>query len=921
MTNISLSAANNGSRLLQELLESSKNLPTQSSEFDSIQLGVNEIKKRAHNLRRNKDKNPNYTKAHYLLAGSGASIDYIESELKSIESQLPQYLDSSNLPVISNDFDAYLDSKKDECILAAIERSLALAAKDYDNYVNQNISIDWKSKRDDVIKSFGISLPNNNNTNSNSNTTGTNILNEVDENANANTNDDANDTNSLQYKKLKKGDSSSLWKKKSNHLNNVLSTADFQDLTPLNPKLINVNDFSSRDKFEKNALYIYQFNNFRQSNKNYPLANCFMDITSAATDAKSKQINEVWKILNNFIKVNNITDNINLSNDNNYINNTISFRKKLLLSSKKYLESQFFDHVNNIFNKNLQINSNENGLPTNINKIKSFLNSQHIKKNLKNINITLINDVPIWPLIFYLLRAGCYTDALEVLESNKSVFKKIDQNFLTYFRKFVSLNNENKKLSKDLENKIQIEFNQFIRNSIDVDPYKYAVYKIIGRCDLTKKNIPRITIGIEDWLWLHLTYINEDNNDLVNDPVYQRYTLADLQKTIIQSGAGHFNTVNNPLYLQTLVLTGLYELAVQQAYTINEIDAVHLAIGFAYYALLRFSSNQGSSNLLITKNSQKQTEINFSRLLGYYTRSFRFSETRASVEYLLLICLRKDKHQIEIAHEALRELVLETREFSMLLGDINSDGTALPGRIEERKELLYLQNEKEYLDKIAEKAAIKADEEGRIYDSLLLYQLSEKHDTVISIVNKLLADLLSNIDIYTSLNDQALKENGEAQPIDIARNLSEIYKLSPEKISTKNRNILDMLLGILDIRQNFIENKWKLCLKLIEDLNIFPLNCSNNNDLNYARKKAQEFNELDENIAKNISNLLLITMTCVSEFIYQLSNSSYIDPAKEAKLFELNEMSKNCMIYAGMVQYKMPRETYSKLISLESINM
>lgn len=133
--------------------------------------------------------------------------------------------------------------------------------------------------------------------------------------------------------------------------------------------------------------------------------------------------------------------------------------------------------------------------------------------------------------------------------------------------------------------KLHTEYNQHIKSSLDGDPYRLAVYKLIGRCDLSRKNIPAVTLSIEDWLWMHLMLIKE--KDAENDPVYERYSLEDFQNIIISYGPSRFSNY----YLQTLLLSGLYGLAIDYTYTFSEMDAVHLAIGLASLKLFKIDSS------------------------------------------------------------------------------------------------------------------------------------------------------------------------------------------------------------------------------------------------------------------------------------------------------------------------------------------
>lgn len=822
-------------KVFNDLIETSKNLPSTSSELGSILLSVNEIKKRARELRSKKKTESDHTRAHYLLAGSGLAIQDVESSLKNLESR--QLLEQ-NVPNrhADGDLDTYLRTKKDENILSSIEQSLSLAAKDFDNFVNQNFNLDWKQRKDEVRESFGIML-----------------------------------------------------KKR----NNFESDAK---LAPLEPSLptwgkdgrgildgesrLNVNEnYVVREKFERYARIVNRFNNARQANREFPITKEFIEVFQNSTDSKYRQLLESWKILYN-----------------------LQGSSDVVASSKKFLETQFMEYVDVLYKKNL----NE-GLPTNINKIKSFI--EYKLKNSNNTwkfgNLTIVNGVPVWALIFYLLRAGLFQEALEVAINNKLSFKKVEQSFLTYFKAYVL--SKDRRLPQEFVTRLHTEYNQHIKNSLDGDPFRLAVYKIIGRCDLTRKNISSITLSIEDWLWVHFMLIKDDFSS--DDPVYERYSLKDFQNTIISYGSSRFNNY----YLQVLLLGGLYELAVQYAFSINEIDAVHLAIALAHYKLLRVSSYRGNTeDDLITLNNG-QREINFAKILGNYTKSFKYSDPRIAVEYLILIALVDSKEQIELSHEALRELVLETKEFTILLGKINRDGTRIPGIIEERQSLLYLNDEKEFLHKITEQAARRADEDGRIYDSLLLYQLSEEYDIVIFIVNKLLGELLSNTDLDQPLLN--IDDNNETNPVLIAKKLLNVYVNNLEiskKIQQKNNETCILLLKLVDVRRTFLAHQWQSTLQQIEELDLIPFV-----DEASSRKKAQEFSNLNENIIKNIPNLLIMTMTCISNIISQLNQSEYQSVVKVQQISALKKVAKNCMIYAGMIQYKMPRETYSILINFE----
>ncbi|GME80293.1 unnamed protein product [Ambrosiozyma monospora] len=97
----SSTAGKSTSAVLKELLESSRNLPRRLNDIGTIHLSLNQIKKKAYDSRKY-NKGPDtvnpYTKAHYLLVGSGVTIEDIDNDLKSIDlHQLDSGLSSSSL--------------------------------------------------------------------------------------------------------------------------------------------------------------------------------------------------------------------------------------------------------------------------------------------------------------------------------------------------------------------------------------------------------------------------------------------------------------------------------------------------------------------------------------------------------------------------------------------------------------------------------------------------------------------------------------------------------------------------------------------------------------------------------------------------------------------------------------------------------
>lgn len=953
---------------LDDLVQSSKNLPKRLDDIDTLHLSLNELQKRAYQLRKfNKTANdPNlYTKAHYLLIGKGFTIEEVENDLNALDKLAKSSFKSGPHSVSGQGFstksqlnyryhsgvkpselESSMYSQKDDDVLATIENSLSTSTKDFDKYVNQNINLDWKEKRKELCDKLSSVLKRD------SSPTALTVK--------------SPEKKTKKYTQKELLEKQLIWS--SNKSKSIISSnyrfADVNTSKQLD-SIVNPNlSYSNRRKFELCAEVIYELNESRQQSKWYKLATVIA--TLYKTDfgsGKSDQIQKAFAILRDFCENSNddTKDQIRPGRFTKATNSkltdfeSIKLREKIVLNGRTYLESQFREYLNELYtvNKHPSVTgltaqqTQEQLLAPNFEKVMFFLERTMKNKqgHWKTPNITLVNGLPLWAILYYLLRAGCYNEAVMLVSKYEDSFQKLEKTFPFFLRSYCE--SDNKRLSDDLQGRLNNEFNQYFKSSNrNIDPYRYAIYKIIGRCDLARKTLPSIVLSIEDWLWLHLSLVKEDEtvemdgNSIIDGGEHigtEHYRLVELQKSVLEFGPEAFNiSTKNPMYMQTLMLVGLYEDAVKYLMLNNEIDAVHLAITLNYYGLIRVSDeskNVAYVNNLLNVDDSGFKSINFARMIGNYVKKFKFSDPRVACEYLFLICMNDGadeefhKRQIDTCQESIRDLVLETREFVLLLGKITKTGLRVPGVIEERKSLIHLEDEKSFLYNISEKAAQKANEEGRLIDCILLYQLSEEYDIVLDIVNKLLGDFLNSIDLVNakvSIHDilNNMDNDGETSIVRLSDNLLKMYNSSLDimaKTSIKSRITCQKLLDIFEIIKEFsigrenddLSNRCVNIMDKIKALDLIPI--VTENDISKIRAYIKEFNSADESIMKNIPNLLIIEMACLQNMIGYMT---YVG-VDEDKVHELKQISKNCMIFAGLIKLRMPREMYSVLINLE----
>lgn len=932
-TATSINPDGSSGKVLKDLLESASNLPRLDNiNVGSIHLPLSELQNRTRLLRKNETGSNGFTKAHYLLSGSGMNAGDIEMELKSLRGP-PTSLDQRNQqqqqqPLLPKDqqqdreaslgheerllqagkasesrqtgrgihnIENYLRAKKDENILNAIELSLIAASRDFDSFITKNISIDWKVRKDHLKKSLGIPVK-----------------------------------TKISPEELSK---SFTW--------NQTQPGNYRILTPLKNKAASSSSVRqlTREKFESHAKIVYLLNEARLKQQPFPIALSFEELNKSYLDLKAKQLADAWKVIatltnEKFTKLDQeqaFFEEYQANPDNT------SLKKRIVINSKSCLEKQFFDYMDESFTKD-DAKLPEHRLPNNINKVSHFItkvvtnnnDAEFLKRTLQ------VNGVPVWALIYYLLRSGLYSDAVQFANLRRELFEKFDKNFPLYLSSYVK--NDCCGLPGDLQERLSSDFNQTFQfldeKSPGFDPYKYAVYKVIGKCDLAKKTLPAaVNLSIEDWLWFHLSLINEFNFDASSSLIYENYRLENLQKKVLSLGPTKFNaSSNNPLYLKTLIMLGLYELAVKFAYdTINECDAVHLAIGLCYYGLLRVSSV--SNDDLITINSSEKHEINFSRLVGSYTRTFKISDPKVTVQYLILICLAKGgRSQEETAkcHEALRELILITREFTLLLGELNDvTGEKLPGILEKQRPLINLSDLTKFQRTIVDVSASRCEEEGRVFDALLLYQLSQDYDVVVRLINEFVGETLSMSELDKPLLSgatyrTATGENKPEQSIEnnfilLSKHVMGTFNNNSsilDKISPGAKRVNDALLTVVDIRETFAAKDWRVSLAALQKLPF--LSALNSDDFVEIRNSAESLTNYDVALVRVIPSLLVMVMTSVAQLTHGIKSKRFGSLGSERdELTSLRKIAKNCMVYAGLIQYRMPRETYSLLVNLE----
>ena len=176
-----------------------------------------------------------------------------------------------------------------------------------------------------------------------------------------------------------------------------------------------------------------------------------------------------------------------------------------------------------------------------------------------------------------------------------------------------------------------------------------------------------------------------------------------------------------------------------------------------------------------------------------------------------------------MAHTALRELILESRAFTSLLGSVRLDGQRIPGAIEQRLPLLHLSDAPTFLRTVTVQAAHAAEDNGRTVDAVTLYHLAEEYDDVIRIINRALSEAIA-IDFGqepvqpfepSTAAQASLPLTTTENPVVLAKNLISLYNGNQtyhSRIQPMNREACGVLLRMSEAKGLIETEKWAQAL-------------------------------------------------------------------------------------------------------------
>lgn len=611
----------------------------------------------------------------------------------------------------------------------------------------------------------------------------------------------------------------------------------------------------------------------------------FLEALKQAGQKSDEQgVKDLWDLVEQFV-----TELPVAENNVRKLRHSVDFKSSLIKSSRCYLEKRYRDFIENCVYSNLQ-QAQLGGIPGLYNLVLSFLK---IKMSPGSIGFEdgTVGGVPVWPLVYYCLRCGDSDACLQAAEALPPQYS----DFKTYLKNY--LESADNRLHPNNEAKLRLQYKRVVRSS--PDPYKRIVYSIIGRCDFTDAH-PDVAKKTEDYIWLKLCLIQLGESD-GNNPTT---SLLELQKLVLEEyGEIYFKAFEQPyLYCQILFLTGQFEAGIEFLLRIDDCrsHAVHIAIVLQTCTLL-LTPDLIHAPLLSVNSSDESLlkRLNYARLMTIYTRKFKATDPREALEYFYLLRNMNGPNGESLFSSCVSELVLETREFEMLLGCVNPDGS---------KKVGCLSKFKLDITGIVSTVAKDAESKGQFEDAAMLYDLAENHDKVLELVSNMICQLVS-----LANSPQSSRERIQT----LARSVAERYKVHGHNGTRIKSATFYLLIDLMYFFDLYHDHQFDAALDVMQKIKVIP------SSIEEVEQKVTSFKQYSDEIRQCLPDVLVTIMTILYEKFRKCKSASsvitlgVVKDKDAAYMNSIRTRARALVTFAGLLPYVMPGDTNARLVQLE----
>ena len=242
---------------------------------------------------------------------------------------------------------------------------------------------------------------------------------------------------------------------------------------------------------ENELLYSQQVHKYTKMSVQGGYSGSLVDLCMEAAERMSNQsLLAIWKL------VSDMTKNISLPSGKTPLQQRSQpdVQQQLIDSARSHLEQNYYQFIEETVISNLR-EAVRGAVPGTEKLIEAFL-------KVRKINLRTFEDGELWAMIYYCLRCGQVNAAVEIAKKRSGQIG----DFYTYLKAWAMVTDDSpvpRRLTPNQLNQLKIQYRRSVRTS--TDPYKRAVYSIIGKCDTDMHQ--DVIEKTDDYLWLKLSQV------------------------------------------------------------------------------------------------------------------------------------------------------------------------------------------------------------------------------------------------------------------------------------------------------------------------------------------------------------------------------------------------------------------------------
>lgn len=594
--------------------------------------------------------------------------------------------------------------------------------------------------------------------------------------------------------------------------------------------------------------------------------------TTAAEVAHDDRVNEMWKIVKCMSQI--VPEHSSNNARSSVINQNI-----MIGNARSYLEQRFIVFMKSFVKSHLS-KAKLGGIPGTYPLVRSFV-SVYINQ-YNNPDQRFYDGLPLWPLLYYLIRCGDLESVVRVLEKSTqelellNVFKNLKQN-----HQYINLNDQGFTSS-------------MVWNSND--PFKRVIYSLVAASDVVTKH-PDVIKTADDYLWLKLCQVRNEQDKL---------TYPVLQSMIFKEYGEQYSDVQPMSYFQLLFLTGQFESGIEFLFRHPKLrsHAMHVAIVLNEIGLLYLPED--SDQPILSEDDRQTTKLNLARMVKIYCAKFENQDLKMAINYYY--CLRHIEFEsITLFISYVASLVIETEQYDEVFGYLKPDGKKHNGILD-----TFVVTDITKMD-IIRKAATLAEQKCDLEVSAKLYELVGQYDKVLELTNILLSRVIQPGTFSSFDNSPSMKNRVFDYVETLSQRLIGIEVNAPEDaILTFN-----MLKSLFVFFQQYNDRKYTLAFDVLQSIGLIPL------AVDQVEDRLKAFKKYDELILKIVPGVMTATMNMLYSQYRDIkkeeeSSKNCRDPEQRQAVLEyIRERAKAITSFTGRVPFQINSEVINHLVQTE----